>query len=394
MAKNGLGKIKIPVCWPSTTQKETKWVLKALKENKISSTAGFVELFEKEFAKKIGTRYCVAVNSGYSALFLALRALGIGKGDEVIVPDFTMIATANAVSAVGAIPVFVDARWDTCNINTDLIEEKITPRTKAIIPVHLYGHPCEMDEILEIARRYNLFVIEDAAEAHGAEYKGKMVGSLGDVSCFSFYANKIITTGEGGAIATNNKKLAEDLRRLRAYYFTPGTHFWHKKMAWNFRMSSIEAAYGLGQLERWNELIEKRRENAMYYSERLEGVGDLELPVEKENVKNVYWMYLIKTRERDRLMEFLEKKGIETRTGFFPMHWQPIYKQKGDFPVADKLGKQTMYLPSAPDLSKKQMDYIIKYVREFFKEKNLNNWSWRNWECSGTSVGRNLLYMD
>lgn len=360
--------MKIPVCTPSTSKREIKWVLKALKENKISSTGGYVEKFEQEFAKKIGTKYCVAVNSGFSALFLTLCALGIEKGDEVIVPDFTMIATANAVVATGATPIFIDAEWDTCNINPDLIEEKITPQTKAIIPVHLYGHPCQMDKILKIADRYNLFVVEDAAESHGASYKGILTGGLGIAGCFGFYANKIITTGEGGAITTNEEWLAEEIKKLRAYYFTAGTHFWHKKIAWNFRMSSLEAAYGLGQLERWDELIEKRRKNARYYSEHLREIGDLELPVEKEGYKNVYWMYLVKTRLRDELMKYLEENGIETRTGFIPMHQQPIYKQKGYFPIATELGRKTMYLPSSSDLTKKQQDYVIKYVKQFYKE--------------------------
>jgi len=376
--------MKIQVCTPSTTKKEIKWVLKALKENRISSTGGFVELFEKEFAKKIGIKYCVAVNSGFSALFLTLCALGLKKGDEIIVPDFTMVATANAVVATGATPIFVDAEWDTCNINPNLIEEKITPRTKAIIPVHLYGHPCQMDKILEIADRYDLFVVEDAAESHGASYRGILTGGLGIAGCFSFYANKIITTGEGGAITTNEEWLAEEIRRLRAYYFTPGTHFWHKKMAWNFRMSSLEAAYGLGQLERWDELIEKRRKNAQYYNSKLKDVGDLELPIEEKEAKNVYWMYEVKTRFRDKLMKFLAEKGIETRTGFIPMHQQPIYKQKEDFSVANKLGENSMYLPSASDLTKKQIDYVIKNVKRFYK-KNFDNRSRADWNSTGTS---------
>lgn len=382
----------IKVCWPSTTRKEIRWVNKALKENRISSTGGFVELFEKEFAKKIGTKYCVVVNSGFSALFLTLCALGIEKGDEVIVPDFTMVATTNAVVSTGATPIFVDAEWNTCNIDSDLIEEKITSRTKAIIPVHLYGHPCQMDKILEIADKYNLYVVEDAAESHGAMFKGKITGSLGVAGCFSFYANKIITTGEGGAITTNEEWLADEIKKLRAYYFTPGTHFWHRKMAWNFRMSSLEAAYGLGQLERWDELIEKRRKNAQYYSEHLQGIGDIQLPIEKEECKNVYWMYLIRTSWRDNLMEYLGKQGIETRTGFIPMHQQPIYRQKGEFPVADRLGETSMYLPSASDLTKKQMDYIIKDIKKFYE--NINRRSGSDWSGTSTGIGGYLPHLD
>ncbi|MDO8265284.1 MAG: DegT/DnrJ/EryC1/StrS family aminotransferase [Candidatus Parcubacteria bacterium] len=357
----------IPVCRPDISQKEIKWVNRALKENRISSTGGFVELFEKEFAKKIGTKYAVACNSGGSALFLALSVFGIKKGDEVIIPDFTMVATANAVKQCGAKPVLVDAEFDTCNINPDLIEKKITKKTKAIIPVHLYGHPCQMDKIMKIARKHKLYVIEDAAEAHGARFKGKLVGSIGDMGCFSFYANKIITTGEGGAITTNKLDLAQKLNKLRAYYFSDEKHFWHAHIGFNFRMSSLEAAFGLGQLERWEELIEKRRKNSEYYTAHLKKL--IGTPIEKNYAYSVFWMYLIKVgKQRDKLMEYLQRNGVETRTGFFPMHWQPIYKEKNSYPVSDILGKTTLYLPSASDLTKNEKDRVIKMVKKFYQE--------------------------
>lgn len=356
----------INVCNPSTTQKEIDWVDKALIENRISSTGGYTELFEQEFAKKIGTRFAVAVNSGTSALFLALWALGIRKGDEVIVPDFTMISTANAVVQCGATPVFVDAEIGTCNINVSLIEGKITPRTKAILPVHIYGHPCEMETIMELAREYNLYVIEDAAEAHGAEYRHITVGSYGDCGCFSFYANKIITTGEGGMITTNNHKLAEEIRMLRACYFYPDYHFWHRKVAWNMRLSSLQAAYGLGQLERWNELIQARIDHANYYTEHLKDIVDT--PIELDGCKNVYWMYLIATPRRDGLMEYLKDNGVETRTGFLPCHKQPPYKQEGEYPISDRLEETTLYLPSSFDLTKAEQDKIIKLIKDYVKK--------------------------
>ena len=361
--------MKIKVCEPSTSAVEKKWVNKALDENRISSTGGYVEKFEKEFAKKIGTKYAVAVNSGYSAIFLTLVALGIGPGDEVIIPTFTMIATANAVRHCGAKPVLIDAEWETGNIDVTKIEEKITPRTKAIMPVHIYGHPCDMDVINEIAKRHNLIVVEDSAEAHGAKYKGRFAGNLSRAGCFSFYANKIITTGEGGAITTNDKSLADEVRSLREYYFSPIKHFDHKKAAWNFRMSSLEAAYGLGQLERWDELIGLRRGNAFGYSLKLAGMSDiLETPPQDISTTNVYWMYWIKVGpERDALMIFLEENGIETRTGFFPIHWQKPYEHdNGEYPCANKLGAQSLYLPSSPNLTNEEQDYVVKKIKEFY----------------------------
>jgi len=376
----------IQVCRPSTTSKEIVWVLKALKENRISSTGGYVEQFEEEFAKKIGSKYCVAVNSGGSALFLALWALGIRAGDEVIIPTFTMIATANAVDQCGAKPVLVDADWDTCNIDVKKIEKKITSKTKAILPVHIYGHPCEMDVIMRLAKKHNLFVVEDCAEAHGAEFRGKKVGTFGDIGCWSFYANKIITTGEGGAITTNNASLAKEIRQLKAYYFSPVRHFDHQKIGWNYRMSSLEAAYGLGQLERMEELIAARISNANTYNVLLKDLvedGLIETPIEKMFARNVYWMYLIKVgKERDRLMLFLEKNGIETRTGFFPVHWQKPYAESGGYPTADKLGAESLYLPSSSDLTMQEIRTVVQKIKEYYGYQNFNRRSRGNREGS------------
>jgi len=359
----------IKVCEPSTTKVEIDMVNKALKENAISSTAKYVKEFEEKFASKIGTKYSIAVNSGTSALFIALKSLGIGKGDEVIVPTFTMIATPNAVKQCGAKPVFVDARRDNCNIDEDLIEEVITPRTKAIIPVHLYGHPCEMDKIMELADKYNLYVVEDCAEAHGAKYKGKTVGSIGDIGCFSFYANKIITTGEGGATTTNNEILEKEMKQLRAFYFPKAGHYWHKKVGWNMRMSSLQAAYGLGQLKRWKELINKRINNAKYYTKYLKGL--VETPIQK----GVQWMYIIKTSDKDELANYLECNGVETRSGFIPCHQQPPYKEKGTnihlilkYPIADKLSKIIICLPSASDLTIKEKNKVISLIKKFYEK--------------------------
>ncbi len=357
--------LKIPVCRPSTTSTEIKWVNRALKDNQISSQSKYVKMFEKKLAEKVGTRYAISVNSGTSALFLALKALGIGEGDEVIVPDFTMISTPNAVAQCGAKPVFVDVDRIDGNIEPELIEKKITPRTKAIIPVHLYGFPCDMASIMEIARKYSLRVIEDCAEAHGAKYGKKVVGSIGDAGCFSFYANKIITVGEGGAVVCNDPKLAYEIEKLKSCYFFEDYHFWHRKIGWNMRMSSLEAAYGLGQLERWDELIQARIDNANYYRKHLKDY--VEVPRQTKDA--VYWMYLIKTPDRDELMEYLERKGIETRTGFYPCHLQPPYKENDgcEYPVSEELSRTSMYLPSASDLTKKEKDEVIRQIKNFFK---------------------------
>jgi len=360
--------MKIQVCSPSTTEKEIKWVNKALTENAISSNGGkYVQKFEEEFAKKVGVKYAVAVNSGTSALMVALQAIGIKEGDEVIVPDFTMISTINAVKLIGGTPVIVDVNIYDGNMNVSLIEEKITPKTKAILPVHVFGQPAAMRELLDLADKYQLKVVEDAAECHGGLYRGRQVGSIGDVGCFSFYANKIITTGEGGMITTDNKEIAEEARLLRACYFYPKYHFWHRKPAYNMRMSSLCAAYGLGQMERWDELIQARIDHAKYYTKKLHGVGDLVLPTENEGNKCVFWMYLIGTRYRNELMDYLEKEGVETRTGFFSCHKQPPYKQEGRFYGSEHLEETTMYLPSSSGLTKPEMDYVITKIKAFFK---------------------------
>lgn len=359
----------IRVCEPTIGELEKKYVNEALDNNWLSSTAPPVGRFEKAFSEKFGFKHSIAVNSGGSALFLALWTLGIRPGDEVIVPTFTMVATAGAVTQCGAKPVFVDAKRGEFNIDPEKIREKITTRTKAIVPVHIYGHMCDMDAIMEIARDYALFVVEDCAEAHGATWKGKYAGSFGDVACFSFYANKLMTTGEGGMIVTNDDKLAEKMRHFRAYDFDDNKHFWHKRIAWNFRMSSLEAAIGLAQLERLDTLIGRRRLNADYYTAQLEKISGVTTYRELPNEHCVFWMYPILCRAgtRDELMKFLEQNMIETRTFFFPMHWQPIYKDDtGHYPVADALGENGLYLPSSSHLSGEEKESVISKVKEFY----------------------------
>ena len=360
----------IHVCEPSVSELEKKYVMEALENNWLSSTAPPVGLFERAFAERFDVAHAVAVNSGGSALFLALWTLGIRPGDEVIVPAFTMVATAGAVTQCGATCVFVDSEPGTGNIDVALIKEKITPRTKAIIPVHIYGHPCDMDPIMAIARDYDLFVVEDCAEAHGALYKGKLVGTFGDAACFSFYANKIMTCGEGGMIVTDDDELAYHLRHRRAYDFDDTKHFWHKRLAWNLRLSSLEAAVGRAQLDRLDSLIDARRRNAAYYTERLEGV--VALLEEKDYAKPVSWMFGILTKgegTRDGLRKFLAEHDVETRTFFLPMNRQPIYKTHEKFPVADDLGARGLYLPSSSHLSDKEKDVVASLVKTYVTAK-------------------------
>ena len=269
-------------------------------------------------------------------------------------------------------PVLVDSELETWNIDVARIEEKITSRTKAIIPVHIYGHPCDMAPIMEIAKRYNLYVIEDAAEAHGAEYKGKKAGSFGHASCFSFYANKIITTGEGGMVVTNDEKIADKAGRLKDQAHSPERRFLHTDLGFNYRMTNIQAAIGLAQLEKIDELVEMRRRNAYLYNNRLKDIPGITRPPEKEWVKNVYWMYSILINDefginRDELMERLREKDIQTRTFFIPMHQQPaflnmgLFKEEG-YPVADELGKRGFYLPSSSGLTEEQIEYICQMI--------------------------------
>jgi perosamine synthetase len=364
----------IPVCEPLLGGKELEYVTDCLKSNWISSKGKYIEEFEEKFANYCGCKYGISTTSGTAALHLAVASLGIGPGDEVIIPASTMAATAFAVVYTGAKPVLVDAERVTWNIDVTRIEEKITPRTKALMPVHIYGHPCDMDSIMQIANRHNVYVIEDAAEAHAAEYKGRKTGGIGHVGCFSFYANKIITTGEGGMMTTNDKNIAGRARRLKDLAHSPGKRFLHTDIAFNYRMTNIQAAIGLAQLERIDELAEMRRRNAHLYNSRLKDISGITLPVEKGWVKNVYWMYGLLIEDefgmsRDELMNRLREKGIETRTFFVPMHQQPAFLNIGlfrgeSYPVAEELEERGLYLPSGSGLTKDQVEYICKTIRE------------------------------
>jgi perosamine synthetase len=351
---------KIPVHEPDIGAEEIDAVVAALKRGEISGSFGTaLPEFETKFAAYVGVRHGVACTSGTTALQLAVAAAGVGMGDEVLMSTSTNIATALAAYHNGAVSVPVDSEPVTWNLDPNLIEGLITSRTKAIIPVHLFGHPAEMDRIMAVARRHRLVVIEDCAESHGATWQGRMTGSFGDMACFSFYANKIVTTGEGGMVVTDDDGLAERLRLLRNLAFTK-PRFWHELPGYNFRMTGYQAAMGLAQLAKIERFIAAKRRVAHTYNRLLEGVRGLQLPPELPGARNVYWMYaLVVLPEfgltRDELAARLAAENIETRTFFCPMGQQPFLREQPGFrdvpsPVADRLWERGLYLPSANSL--------------------------------------------
>ena len=364
--------IRIPVCEPVLDGREEVYLLDCLKKNWISS-GKFISEFEERFSHYCGAKCGVACSSGTAAIHLALAALGIGPGDEVIVPCFTLIACANMVILSGAKPVFVDADPKTWCLNPDAILLKLTPRTKAILAVHMYGHPCDMDRIMNLARQNGLVVIEDGAEAHGAEYKGRKVGGIGDAGCFSFYGNKMITTGEGGMVVTSRPDIAQRLRLLRNQAFEE-PRFVHRHFGFNYRMSSLQAAVGLAQCENIEFKISRKRQIAYQYHQGFKGQPDIVLPYEAPWAKNVYWMYGLVLEEgfgcsRDAVMQRLLEQGIETRAFFYPLHRQPVYQDvsdprfpdtSGHYPVSEKLSRSGLYLPSGLGLSKAQIAEVIQ----------------------------------
>ena len=363
----------IPVCEPTLGGNELKYVQRAVETNWISSAGGFIRDFEARFAAYCGVRYGIACANGTVAMHLAMATLGLEPGDEVIVPTFTMIATINAVTYCGATPVLVDCEPDYWQMDVAQVAAKITPRTKAIVPVHIYGHPVDMDPLMETARRHGITVIEDAAEAHGAEYKGRRAGSLGDAAGFSFYGNKIITTGEGGMITTDNREMARLAWNLRDHAFSSERHFWHKFVGFNYRMTNLQAAVGLAQVEQLDKFVAARRANAGEYSCRLHGIPGITTPPQADWAKNVFWMYGILVDKqayglsRDQLRTVLAENGIETRTFFIPMHCQPVYWNafKGQrYPVAERLCRDGLYLPSASSLTLDEIEFVTGVIRE------------------------------
>jgi len=358
----------IPVFEPDIGDAEIEAVLAALKRGEISGSFGeAIPAFEEAFARYVGCRHGVAVSSGTTALHVAVAAAGIGPGDEVLVSASTNIATALAVAHNGALPVAIDSEAETWNLDLDLIERHITPRTKAIIPVHLFGHPVDMDRLGAIAKKHGLAVIEDCAESHGATVRGRMTGSFGSQGCFSFYANKIITTGEGGMVTTDDDALADKLRLLRNLAFTQ-PRFRHELLGYNFRMTGMQAAMGVAQVRRIDDIVAAKRRLAAAYNQALAGLDWLQLPAEKEWARNVYWMYAVAIRPetkipRARVVDSLRKQGVDTRTFFCPMNQQPALQRLSGFdasprPVADRLWETGFYLPSSTNLTSAQIQQV------------------------------------
>ncbi len=361
-------RMHLPVAEPSLGARELQYVSDCILTGWISSAGKYVKQFEEVWADFCGSSYAVSTSSGTGALHLAILALGIGPGDEVIVPSLTFIATANAVTYTGAKPVFVDSELATWNIDPNEIEKAITSKTKAIIPVHLYGHPADMDPILEIASHYGLAVIEDAAEAHGAFYKGRSVGSIGDAGVFSFYGNKIITTGEGGMVVTDNVDIAEKIRLLRDHGMSPDRRYWHHEIGYNYRLTNLQAAVGVAQMEKAGDILEAKKHIAELYESGLKDVRGISLPPKAKWASSVCWLYSILVDDektgggRDELMAELSKAGIETRPFFPPAHMQPIYNTGQSLPVAEYLSMNGLSLPSAIKLRQEEINHVIDTI--------------------------------
>jgi perosamine synthetase len=359
----------IPLYQPDLSGNEKRYVLECLDSTWISSKGTFISAFENRFAAYVGARHAVGVCNGTVALHLALITLGIGPGDEVIVPTFTYIAAVNAIAYTGATPVFVDSRRDNWQMDSTDVRRKISARTKALMVVHLYGHPCEMDALKEIAREHRLFVVEDCAEAFGARYKGRLVGTFGDIATFSFYGNKTITTGEGGMVVTNDQALAESAKHFKGQGLAPNREYWHDVIGYNYRMTNICAAIGLAQLERADEFLSKKRELAKTYQKYLQGLP-VEMHGESADVTHSYWMTSIlieNPADRDGLRAHLRERGIETRPLFYPVHMMPMYVAGHQtYPVAQDLAERGINLPSWPGLGASQAEAIASAIEGYF----------------------------
>ncbi|KQC02422.1 DegT/DnrJ/EryC1/StrS aminotransferase family protein [Pedobacter sp. Hv1] len=367
----------IPVNTPLLDGNELKYLTECIQTGWISSEGPFINAFETKFSSYIGCNYGIAVSNGSAALDIAIKALNIGAGDEVIMPAFTIISPAQSVVTAGATPVLVDSDPQTWNMDIDQLEAKITPRTKAIVVVHIYGLPVDMDPVLALAKNYNLKVIEDAAEMHGQTYKGKMCGSLGDISIFSFYPNKHITTGEGGMLLTNDQELAERCKKLRNLCFEPnGPRFIHYELGWNYRMTNLQAALGLAQLERIEEFIKIKRKMGTLYQEKLAFLTDkgYQLPLADVGyAQNIYWIFGLVAPDqhtKEEMVKYLAVQQIGTRPFFWAMHEQPVFKNMGFFkdeqyPVAEKLARNGFYIPSGLGLKEEEILTVTHLIKDF-----------------------------
>jgi perosamine synthetase len=369
----------IPVNEPALGERELELVTECVRSGWVSSSGPFLRDFEEQWAAYCGRRFGVAVANGSVALQVAVSLLDLQPGDEVILPTFTIVSCALPVVLAGATPVLVDSDSRTWTLDPKQVASKVTPRTRAIMPVHIYGHPADMDPLLELAERHGLALIEDAAEAHGAEYLSRggwrRCGSFGTTSCFSFYANKLVTTGEGGMLLTDDPQLAERSRRLRNLGFLSSPRFLHYEVGYNFRLTNLQAALGLAQLERLGQIVERKRWLGRAYTERLRDVAGLQLPVEEPWARSVYWMYgVVLDAEQTGLdartfAERLAARGVETRPFFLGMHEQPVFHARGLFageryPVAERLARQGLYLPSGLGLQECQLDAVCRALRE------------------------------
>jgi perosamine synthetase len=362
--------IKIPVYQPSLTGNEKKYVTECLDSTWISSKGKFITQFEEEFAKYIGIKHAASVTNGTVAIHLALVALGIGPGDEVIVPTLTYIASVNSIAYTGATPVFVDSLKDTWQMDPADVERKVSPRTKAVMAVHLYGHACDMRALKAICNKHNLFLIEDCAEAIGSLYRGQHVGTFGDISTYSFFGNKTITTGEGGMVVTNDHTLYERSVHFKGQGLAKHRQYWHDVIGYNYRMTNICAAIGLAQLEQIDQFVKRKKEIAELYNAGFKGSA-VKFHQCHEDVDHSYWMCSIlvpEASQRDNLREYLADHGIETRPLFYPIHTMPMYSQKFQkHAIAEDLGWRGLNLPSYPGLEEGQVKEIINAVNAFFK---------------------------
>ncbi|EKD69455.1 MAG: hypothetical protein ACD_47C00114G0003 [uncultured bacterium] len=365
----------IPVNEPLLDGNEKKYLSECIDTGWISSEGPFVKKFEENFSRRMNRKHGIAVSNGSAALEAACAAVGLKEGDEVILPAFTIISCAAAIVRSGAVPVLVDSDPITWNMDAGKIEEKITGKTRAIMAVHIYGLPVDMKPVLEIADRYGLKIIEDAAEAHGQTYFGKPCGSFGIISCFSFYPNKLVTTGEGGMILTDDDEIAHKCRSLRNLCFQPQRRFVHEELGWNFRMTNIQAALGLAQLERFDEFVVRKRKMGELYTRLLKECLNIQLPLAQTKYSdNIYWVYGLVLNETAPLDaaaagKILAAKGIETRPFFWPMHEQPVFNKTGLFrgekhPVAEMLSRRGFYIPSGLALTEEQLVEVAETVKE------------------------------
>ena len=362
-----------PVSEPTITREDKKNAFDAINSGFISSEGKYNKLFENSFSNYIGSKYAISLSNGTVALETALYAIGIEKGDEVILPNFTIVSCLNSIIKLGAIPIFVDVDKNHWNIDHNLIEKKITKRTKAIIVCHIFGHPAEIKKIIQIRNKYNIKVIEDCAESHGAEYKGKKIGNFGDISTFSFYSNKLITTGEGGMVLTSNKKFADRARGYKNLFFGKVDRFRHEDLGSNYRLTNIQAAIGYSQTKRINSIVEQKRKIGFWYLHYLKDINKLELPKEMTWAKTVFWMYAVvikpPTIDAKKIIKAMANRNIQCRPLFYNLNKQPFLskfniKDNEKYPVTDKLSKYGFYLPSSLKLTKKDVVYIVNQLKE------------------------------